>query len=81
MSTNVSFTGLSIRINEEKTDQKSLKELAEYLEYSEKELEHFNLDSYEDIFYDTKKNSWRIYRDSDGQIGVVYLVKDRKSVV
>lgn len=80
MSTNVSFTGLSIRVNIEKTDPQSLKELAEYLKYSEKELEFFDTNNYEDIFYDTEKNTWRIYRDVDGQIGVIYLVDNEIDV-
>ena len=73
MSTNVSFTGLSIRVNIEKTDPQSLKELAEYLKYSEKELEFFDTNNYEDIFYDTEKKLFSILTTSEAMTLLFFL--------
>jgi hypothetical protein len=80
MSTNVSFSGLSIRINENKTDVDSLKELAKFLDYSEKELEYFDTEDFREVFYELKKNKWRIYEDSNTQLGVIYLINNEYDV-
>lgn len=80
MSTNVSFTGLSIKINEDKTQMKSLQELAKFLEYSEKELDFENPDQFLDNLYDTKKQTWRIFRDVYGVYGLIYLIDDEYDV-
>ena len=76
MSTNVTFAGVSIKINDDKIDQKSLIEIAKHLGYDEKDLLDLESDDYIDAIYETKKDCWRIYRDVDGQIGLIYLINN-----
>lgn len=80
MSTNVSFTGISVKLNKKKIDKESLLELAKFLKYDEKELESFNSEDDGYIFYEPKKNQWSLYRDYDGNIGLVYLIDDESDV-
>lgn len=81
MSTSVSFTGLSVRIKEDRVGIKSLQEIAIQLgSYDEKELANFDDDFYEDYLYDSRKNCWRIYQDSEGVIGIIYLIDNERNI-
>ena len=75
MSTNVSFAGVSIRILEDKRDEKSLLDIAKILEYDEPT--EANL---EDLLYYPKKKEWQIYRDYEGVIGLIYLLESEDDV-
>lgn len=80
MSTNVTFTGISVKLNENKTNQDSLIEIAKYLNYSEKEISELSSKNYIESLYDRKKNQWRIARDTNGNIGLLYLIDDEYDV-
>ena len=75
MSTNVSFAGVSIKILEDKRDLESLLDIARILEYDEPT--ESNLD---DLLYDPKTKQWQLYRDDDGEIGLIYLINNESDV-
>ena len=58
MSTNVTFAGVSIKINDDKIDQKSLIEIGKHLGYDEKDLLDLESDDYIDAIYETKKDCY-----------------------
>ena len=75
MSTNVSFAGVSIRILEDKKDLDSLLDIAKILEYDDPKDSDL-----EDLFYEPKLKQWQLYRDYEGVIGLIYLIKNEWDV-
>ena len=75
MSTNVSFSGVSIKILEDKKNNESLIDIAKILEYDEPKESNL-----EDLFYEPKTKQWQLYRDADGEIGLIYLIDNESDV-
>jgi hypothetical protein len=75
MSTNVSFSGVSIKILEDKEDNESIIDIAKILEYDEPK--ESDLD---DLFYEPKTKQWQLYKDYEGVIGLVYLIDNERDV-
>ena len=75
MSTNVSFTGVSIKILEDKRDSESLLDIAKLLDYDDP-----NESNLEDLFYDPKKKQWQLYCDYEGEFGLIYIIENEWDV-
>lgn len=76
MSTNVSFSGVSIKILEDKKDEESLLDVAKILEYDEKLI---TID-FDDLLYEPKTKQWQLYQDADGEVGLIYLIDNESDV-
>ncbi len=76
MSTNVSFSGVSIKILEDKKDEESLIDVAKILEYDEKLIKT----DFEDLMSEPKTKQWQLFKDVDGETGLVYLIDNESDV-
>lgn len=70
MSTNESFTGVSIKLIKDYTDKDSISLIGELLEYDDDDFYEYDL-------VDLKLNQWCLFKDYMGVIGLIYQIENQ----